>query len=193
MDCFKIINKNVIKIIDALRKGELYFNQIYELTGIMSKNNIVKNLDFLTELKVIKKKKNKSNTFYSINYENDISLVLLQMLNMFRLQNLPFERRKAITEVLSLAKPCLAVLFGSTAKNNFKKKSDIDVLLISSKSSSSLNKKIAVISSRYGLSINPILMDFDEFNVGNETVRHIIKTGYPLVGYRYFYEVLKNV
>jgi len=44
---YTIINKNSIKIIEILKEGRTYFNEIHEKTGIKSKNNLLKNLNDL--------------------------------------------------------------------------------------------------------------------------------------------------
>jgi len=190
MNSYRFANKNILKIIEVLKDGRLYFNQIHELTKIKSKNNLVTNLNILVEFKILKKQKDKSNTFYSLNYDNNIALSLLNLVNSSKFQGLPFERRKAIEDTLHLLKPSLAILFGSTAKGNFKKQSDIDLLLIYGKNAI---KEIKEIASRYGVNINPIIMKFKELDSRDETIKHILKTGYPLTGYLYFYRLLKNI
>lgn len=187
---YNIINKNSIKIIMALKGSQLYFNQISESTGIKSRNNLVKNLGIMAKAGILKKEKNKSNTFYEINYDNNIALSILNLINNFNFQNLPFERRKAIEEVIVLFKPNLAVLFGSTAKGDFKKQSDIDLLFVYNRKD---NIKVNEIASRYGVKINPIIMEFNELDKKNETIRHILKTGYPLTGHVYFYKILRDI
>lgn len=193
MDYYKILNKNVIKIIDVLKKDRLYFNQIYELTHIKSKNNLLKNLNLLVNLKILNKEKNKSNTFYSINYENQFTLILLELINVNKLQNLPFERRRAIVELIENTKPVMSVLFGSTAKGNFKKNSDIDMLLVYNFKTKDIDNEIKDISSKYGVRINAVILKFSEINIKDNTIKHIFKTGYPITGYIYFYEVIKHV
>lgn len=187
---YNLINKNVLKIIEVLGGERLYFSQISEKTGIKSRNNLVKNLNIMVKLGILKKEQNKSNTFYEINYENNITLSILNLINFFNFQKLPFDRRKAIEETLILFKPNLAVLFGSTAKWNFTKQSDIDLLFVYNKKEKIDAKEIA---SRYGVKINTVIMEFNELDLKNETIRHILKTGYPLAGYIYFYKILKNI
>ncbi len=190
---YNAINKNTLKIVETLSKGKLYFNQIYELSGIKSKNNILKNLNLMEVLKVVKKEKRKGNTFYSINHENSFSTILMQVGNIIKFQVLPFERKRAIEEVIDKTKPTLSILFGSTAKGNFKKDSDIDLLFVFNSIPNKIKENINNISSRYGIRINPIIIKFQNLDLKNEGIKHIFKTGYPISGYNYFYEVLKNV
>ena len=109
---------------------------------------------------------------------------------MIKFQKLPFEKRKAIEDVIVLSKPNLVILFGSTAKGNFTKQSDIDLLLVYNK-----RPKIDIkeITERYGVKINQIILEFKELDERNETVKHILKTGYPLTGYLYFYKILNKL
>jgi len=190
---YKILNKNVIKILEVLKKEKLYFNQIYEKTGIKSKNNLLKNLNLMVNLSILKKDEAKGNTFYNINYENNIALILLQLINTINFQKLPFERRKAVEELINETKPILAILFGSTAKGNFKKQSDIDILIVYNKRIKEIDKKVKEISSRYGLKINPIIIKFSELDTRDETIKHILITGYPVTGYKYFYNETKKI
>jgi DNA-binding HxlR family transcriptional regulator len=78
---YSTVNKNVIKVIEVLAEGRAYLNEIYEKTGIKSKNNLLKNLNALTNNKILAKEENKSNTFYSLNYQNNVSIALLNLIN----------------------------------------------------------------------------------------------------------------
>ena len=193
MDCNKILNKNVLKILDVLSKGQLYFNQISELTKIKSKNNILKNLNILVDFKILERETSKGNTFYKINYQNNLSQIFLQLINVIKLQSLPFERKSAIKDTINETFPILGILFGSSAKADFKKESDIDLLLIYNGKVDEVKSKIKKISSRYGIKVNPIIMNIAELDTREDSIKHILKTGYPITGYNYFYEVLKNV
>jgi len=183
------VNKNVIKIIDALAEGRAYLNEIYEKTGIKSKNNLLKNLNSLTNNKILTKEENKSNTFYSLNYQNNVAIALLNLINKTRFENLPFDVKKGILEAIFTSKPRIAILFGSYAKRNYNKKSDIDLIFFDAIE----RKKIREISSKYGVKLNVNFMGLDELQKDNEALNHIIKTGYPLVGGEYFYNEAKKI
>ncbi|MFH1053526.1 MAG: nucleotidyltransferase domain-containing protein [Candidatus Woesearchaeota archaeon] len=194
MDYHNLINKNVIKIIESLKKDRLYFNQIHEATGIKSKNSLVKELNKLTQSKILIREKNKSNTFYSINLKNRFSLALLEVINSGRFQTLPFERREAINEVIEITKPMLAILFGSTAKGSYGKESDMDLLLIYNGDYKRVYnpERVDEISARYGLKIKPIIMRASELKMHDSTIKHIFETGYPLTGHIYFYGFMES-
>jgi len=186
---YLIINKNIIKIIETLIEGKAYFNEIHEKTGIKSKNNLLKNFNLLTDNKILIRNENKSNTFYSLNYKNNLLIALLNLINKTKFENLPFNIKKSISEVIFNSKPRIAILFGSYAKGNYNKKSDVDLIFFDV-----LEKKgIKDISSKYGVKLNIIFMGLKEFKKDNEALNHIIKTSYPLIGEEYFYNESKKI
>lgn len=180
---YKNINQNMIRIIEVLVEGRAYFNEIHEKTGIKSKNNLLKNLQSLTNNKILIKEENKSNTFYSLNYQNKVLISLLNLINNIKLAKLPFDIKSSISEVILYSKPKIAILFGSYAKINYNKKSDIDLIFFDAVD----KKRIKEISSKYGVKLNITFMALNEWQKDNEALNHIIKTGYPLIGAEYFY------
>jgi predicted nucleotidyltransferase len=189
---YNLLNKNTLKIIESLRQGKqgrLYFSQIAEQSKIKSRNNLLKNLNLLSDSKILVKEQFKGNTFYSLNYSNPLSISILHIIDIIRFNALVFEKRKPVQEIIQKIKPSLAVIFGSTAKGNFNKESDIDLLLISEKKP----QLIKEISSRYNVKISPVIINFEELDSRNDTIAHILKTGYPLVGEEYFYEEYKKI
>ena len=187
---YTIINKNSIKIIEILKEGRTYFNEIHEKTGIKSKNNLLKNLNSLALNKILTKEENKSNTYYSINYQNNVLIALLSLIHNIKFEGLPFNAKKSIFESISALKPKMAVLFGSFAKGSYKKNSDIDLLFFDALEE---KEKIKEISKSYGVQINVIFMKFKETDFNSESVRHIVETGYPLMGEIYFYNKIKKI
>ena len=190
MDYYKIFNKNAMKIMGCLKnKEKMYFNQIYEESGIKSKNNLLKNLNLMVKLNILKKEENKSNTFFNINYDNYVSVSLIQLSNGVKFYSLPFERVKAIEEIIKTLKPNLAILFGSTANGNYEKNSDIDILMVYNEKQKFIAEEIKTIGARYGLRVNAIISTFKEIEKTNDALIHVIKTGYPIVGGEYFYDI----
>ncbi len=186
---YSIINKNCLKIIEALIEERTYFNRIYEKTKIKSKNNLLKNLNLLAENKILIKDENKSNTFYSLNYENNLLIALLNLINKTKFENLSFNIKKSVLEAIFILKPKIAILFGSYAKKNYNKESDIDLIFFDAFK----REGIKEISNKYGTKLNITFMKFRELKKDNESLNHIIKTGYPIVGEEYFYNEAKKI
>ncbi|MDP1728796.1 MAG: nucleotidyltransferase domain-containing protein [archaeon] len=187
---YKNLNGNSLKIIEALNEKKHYFNELHEKTGIRSKNNLLRNLNSLTQNGILIKEKNKSNTFYSINYSNSIAIALLNLINNIKFSGLPYNIRTGILESIFALKPKIAILFGSYVKGNYKKESDVDLLFFESEDN--LKERVREISKSYGIKLNITLMNLKELNLKSEPMMHIFKTGYPLVGENYFYNELKK-
>jgi len=187
---YEQINKNSIKLMEILKEGKTYFNEIYEKIKIKSKNNLLKNLNLLVLSNVLVKEENKSNTFYSINYSNNVSIAILSLINKTKFEKLPFKVKKSILESIFALKPRIAILFGSYAKNNYKPESDIDLLFFDALKEQ--KDKIKEISKSYGVQMNFTFMELKELNLNSESLMHIFKTGYPLTGEEYFYNETKK-
>ena len=171
---YKQINKNSLKIIEVIKEGRAYFNEIHKRTGIKSKNNFSKNLNLLTLSNILIKEENKSNTYYSINYSSSLVISLLNLINKNRFEKLPFNVKKSILASIFSLKPRIAILFGSYAKENYKKESDIDLLFFDALKEK--KESIKDISRNYGVQINPVFMELKELNLKSESLMHIFKT-----------------
>ena len=187
---YNIINKNSIRIVEALNERKAYFSEIYKKTGIKSKNNLLKNLDLLVTNKVLIKEEKTANTYYFLNYSNNVLIAILNLINQIKFEKLPFNIKKSILDCIFAIKPKVAILFGSYAKDNYQKESDIDILFFDA-----LNEKkdrVREISKNYGVQINAIFMGFKELDLKSESLVHIFKTGYSITGEAYFYNEIKE-
>ena len=187
---YNIINKNSIRIVEALNERKAYFSEIYKKTGIKSKNNLLKNLDLLVTNKVLIKEEKTANTYYFLNYSNNVLIAILNLINQIKFEKLPFNIKKSILDCIFAIKPKMAILFGSYAKDNYQKESDIDILFFDA-----LNEKkdrVREISKNYGVQINAIFMGFKELDLKSESLVHIFKTGYSITGEAYFYNEIKE-
>lgn len=188
---YKIINKNSIKIIEVLSEGKAYFNEIHKKTRIKSKNNLLKNFNLLVANKALIKEEKTTNTYYSLNYSNNALIAIINLINQIKFEKNPFNVKKSILECVFAIRPRMAILFGSYAKENYKKESDVDLLFFDG-----LNEergKIKEISRNYGVQINAVFMDFKGLDLKSESLKHIFKTGYPIIGETYFYNEFKEI
>src|SRR3989338_3739528 len=116
--------KSSFHLREIARKTKLYPNSVTRFLNQLEKEGILASQKEgnLKKYK-IKKSEKLNNIFSSFDIE--------------RLNKLPLARRRAITYFLDKLqeKPIITLLFGSTAKETFRKDSDIDLLLI-------VNKKI---------------------------------------------------
>jgi predicted nucleotidyltransferase len=113
-------------------------------------------------------------------------------------EKLPYKRKEAIKKFLEkIEEPLIILLFGSTAKENYKQESDIDLLLIN-------NNKIKTkeaeeyAESQTGIKINPL--QITQENLINEIalkkdplIQSAITTGYPITNQIKYYQLILGV
>ncbi len=130
--------------------------------------------------------------------KNDIVYSVLSYFDIISLNNLPKIRKNAIIYFLDKLKekPVIAFLFGSTAKNTYSDKSDIDLLLIVNKT---INTKEAeeYTDSQTAIKINCIQINFEEFKEElklkkDKVIQSAVKTGYPVTNHIEYYREVYN-
>lgn len=170
---------------DIARKTILYPNSVTRFLNQLEKEGILNSQkDGNLKKYRIKKSEKLSNIFASFDIE--------------RINKLPLARKRAINYFLDklYEKPIIALLFGSTAKETFRKESDIDLLLI-------VNKKIDVdkakdyVDSQVGIKINCFQITYDEFKKEiklkeDKVIQSALSTGYPVFNQMLFYGVYLN-
>lgn len=205
-----IILTNDIKMLTLLRPGcskimQLFYrkkNESFHLREISRQTklfepSVYRFLNGLERDQVLKSFKDGNLKKYSVK-NNNKTYYIFQAFDLERLESLPDIRKNAInTYINSLPKkPVFAIIFGSTAKNNYNKDSDIDILLVT-------NNKINVIEAEKevdalkGIKISSFQITFKEFlkelRLKNDKVlQSAINSGYPLLNHIYYYEVLHN-
>ena len=170
---------------EIARKTKLYANSAARFLNQLEKEGLLTSQkDGNLKKYKIKKNEKLSNIFNSFDIE--------------RLNKLPLARRRAINYFLEKLneKPLIVLLFGSTAKETFRKDSDIDLLLI-------VNKKIEVdkskeyVDAQVGLKINCFQITYNEFLKEmklkeDKVIQSALNTGYPIFNQMLFYEVYLN-
>lgn len=170
---------------EIARKTRLYVNSVTRFLNQLEKEGL------LTSEKDANLKKyriKKSEKLYNIFTSFDIE----------RLNKLPLARRRAISYFLDHLheKPIIILLFGSTAKETFRKESDMDLFLI-------VNKKIDIekaeeyVNSQVGVKVNCFQITYDEFLKEiklkeDNLIQSALNTGYPIFNQMLFYEVYLN-
>ena len=174
--------KSSFHLRDIARKTKLYPNSVTRFLNQLEKEGILTSQkDGNLKKYSIKKSEMLSNIFASFDIE--------------RLNKLPLARKRAINYFLDKLqeKPIMALLFGSTAKETFRKDSDIDLLLI-------VNKKIEIdnakdyVDAQIGIKINCFQITYNEFITEiklkeDKVIQSALNTGYPIFNQMLFYEV----
>lgn len=149
---------------------EIYLNPGIHLREIARKTNLgipaVKNhLDKLLAERVVNKKMEGRNVKFFVNFKNRRVIPYLSEAEMARIGKLPGFISSAIADFLLLLekKPVLTIIFGSYAKGNYTKESDLDVLFVFNEIEREIEAKTRLISSRYSIKIRPVYLTWKEF------------------------------
>jgi len=170
---------------EIARKTKLYPNSITRFLNQLEKEGLlISEKDGNLKKYKIKKTEKLSNIFASFDIE--------------RLNKLPLIRKRSINYFLDKLqeKPVIVVLFGSTAKETFRKDSDIDLLLI-------VNKKINVdkakeyVDAQVGIKVSCFQITYSAFLKEiklkeDKVIQSALNTGYPIFNQMLFYEVYLN-
>ena len=200
------MNKNIFgkgkeKILECFYKNrnkEIYFSEILRQTGL-TPNTTLKHLKNLQETGLILSIKKIGNTFYKINSNNPQIYSIFSFFDYKKLNALPSERKRAIVKFLKeiKIKPLICLIFGSTSKGTFSKKSDIDILLVYDKKEVQNKKLKEDIEAITGVKLQTFVIDLDYFKEQvlrqkDKVISHAIKTGFIITGFNYFYQEVLN-
>jgi predicted nucleotidyltransferase len=156
-----------LKIIDALDKNKKGVH-IRELSRIIktSYNNIVRNIKILEKENTINKKKD-ANLIKIKLKNNPLTIAYLKQTHTENFLSLPKKISSVITEFINELeiKPLIALIFGSYAKKNFTKDSDIDIFLIFQEitNQKDIENTAKRISMRTNTRLNPVYVNYHDF------------------------------
>lgn len=188
--------KKIINLFYADKFAKIHLRDIARKTKL-NENSVSRFLNQLQKDQILKSEKDGNLKKYSIKM-NSLAFSIFMVFDIQRFNKLPSIRKNAIKYFLKKLEnqPIIILLFGSTAKFNFTKKSDIDILLI-------VNQKIKIndaenyAESQTGLKINCFQINYknfiNELKIKEDNViQSAINSGYPLTNHlKYYLEVLK--
>jgi len=134
---------------------------------------------------------------YSLRH-NKPAYAILTLLDVEKMEKLPVVRKNAISSYLKAlpVPPVFAVLFGSTAKENYRENSDMDLLIVTNNKMDTKKAereadavgavKVSTFQITYQNFLNELKMKEDK------VVQSAIYSGYPLINHIAYYEVLFN-
>lgn len=117
--------------------------------------------------KVLKKQKSGNQIKYFIDYKREDIIPILYAVEYAVFNRLPPKIKIAIKELLKELKdkPLITIIFGSYAKGNYTKSSDIDILLVFQKIQNSkiIENITKQISMKTNTEINPVYLNYEIF------------------------------
>ncbi len=150
---------------------EIYIEQGIHLREISRRLNLglpaVKNqLNKLLKERLIFEKREGRNLKFFLNAKNLFLIPYLYQIEYSRLKKLPI--KNAIFDFLAILenKPVLMIVFGSYAKGNYAKRSDLDVLIVfnhADMGGKEIETKARIVGNRHSLNIAPVYLSLKEF------------------------------
>jgi len=187
--------RKIMELFYNEKSAQIHLRNIARKTKL-NENSATRFLKELEKNQVLKSKKDGNLKKYSIQ-KNLNTFILFVNYDIEKYNKLPSIRRNAIQYFLKKLneQPVMVILFGSTAKANFTKKSDIDLLLV-------LNKKIKIknaenyAEAQTGVNINCLQINYEDFLKEvklkeDSVIQSAIKSGFPLTNHiKYYGEIL---
>lgn len=129
--------------------------------GMPSIDYALKKVDYL-----LNKKEVGNQLHFSLDYSNEKLVPFLCMVEAKRFNDLPRDIRGSVANFLIdlKNKPLIAIIFGSYAKGNHTKDSDIDLLLVFQKvNEKEIENSAKKISLAFNTKIAPVYLDYEDF------------------------------
>jgi len=193
-----IIKTAVWKILELFYKNynsPLHLREIARKTG-MNESSISRHLNNLVKQEVLKSSKEANLRKFCV-VKKQAPLVF-PLFDEERLENLPLLRKDAIKIYLNKLKkkPLLVIIFGSTAKETFRKDSDIDIVKISSAKDED-KEAVKYAEAQTGLKLQVLNLTEEQFRKElkmkeDYVLQSALKTGFPVFNAKYYYEAIAN-
>jgi len=185
----------ILKLFYNNHNSPLHLREIARETK-MNESSISRHLNNLVKLGILKFSKEANLKKFSI--VNKQIPFIFPLFDEERLENLPLLRKDAIKIYLKKLKkkPLLVIVFGSTAKETFKKDSDIDILKISSAKDKDEEARDYV-DAQTGLKLQVLDLTEEQFKKElkmkeDYVVQSALKTGFPIFNSKYYYEAIAD-
>lgn len=188
------ISKITLEIIHLLlrERKECYLREIAKKTNY-STSSISRQLNMLKNSGILIERKSGKELMYSLNFKNNITLKLCELVEAQRLEKfygIHREMKIILKDFLEKIKDENLVnvtVFGSIAKEKYTKESDVDILVITNRKRD-FAKEIRKIYTEYGKNLSVINMTKKEFKKKKcePIIKEIIKDNLVLFGCEYF-------
>ncbi len=191
-----ILKTGYRKILMLFYKGknfQLHLRDIARKTKL-NENSATRFLNQLEKEDMLSSARDGNLRKYQIKKNNKIYLVF-SMFDLEKFDKLPNKRKNALIHFLKNLeeKPIMAVLFGSTAKETFSDKSDMDLLLVVNRKIKTENSEDYA-ASQTGIKISAIQINYNKFlkelkMSEDKVIQSAVSSGYPIFNHLHFYEV----
>jgi len=186
--------EKIMKLFFTNKQSKIHLRDIARKTNL-NENSVTRFLKQLEEQEILKSEKDGNLKKYSIR-KNKITFVIFTIFDIEKFEKLPNLRKNAINLFLDKLeeKPIISILFGSTAKGIFTKKSDIDLLLIANKKIN-INEAEKYADAQTGIKINCFQINYADFIKElkikeDNVIQSAVNSGYPLLNHLNYYGLI---
>ncbi len=172
-----------------------HLRELSRRTGLYGQS-ITRSLNLLEKEKYVHSQRKGNLRNYSTTHNKKV-YAIFTLLDINKFEKLPPQRKQAIeTYFKNLRKqPVYALLFGSTAKENYSEASDMDIFLITNQKIETKNAEKEV-DALHAIKISTFQMTQKEFlkelkQKDDKVLQSAIHTGYPLLNHIKWYEETK--
>lgn len=188
--------RKIMKVFYSQKTQGIHLREIARQTGL-NENSVSRFLKELENYKILSSINEGNLKKYKVNY-SDNSFIIFECFDRDKFNSLPNIRKNAVDYLIEKLeeKPIFAILFGSSVKGNFKKNSDIDILLVVNKGFS-ISKATDYAESQTGIRVQAFLTTYREFLKEiklkeDMVIQSALETGYPVYNIiEYYKEILK--
>lgn len=183
----------ILKVFYLNRNTPLHLREISRRIKL-DQSALTRHLNKLTSEKILKfTREGNLKKFYI--HRKQVKLVF-PLYDEEKLEALPLLRKNAIKFYLEKLdeKPVFVMIFGSTAKNNFREDSDVDIISVFNKKSDTINAR-KYSESQTGIHISEFQLTYKEFMKElkikeDHVIQAGIETGFPVCNNKEYYEVV---
>lgn len=188
--------EKIMKLFYIDKHAKIHLRDIARKTKF-NENSVSRFLCQLEKDQILKSERDGNLKKYFIK-RNFLTFSIFLLFDIKRFNRLPGVRKNTIHCFLKELEmqPVIVLLFGSTAKENFIRDSDIDLLLIMNNKIKTRNAEDYA-ESQTGLKVNCLQITYNDFikeikTKEDKVVQSAINSGYPLTNHlKYYLEVLK--
>jgi len=188
--------EKIMRVFYLNKEQKLHLRDIARKTNLNA-NSATRFLRQLEKLEILRSEKDGNLKKYSIR-KTVRTFVMFSIFDNEKFSKLPNLRKKSINYFLEhlKVKPLVVLLFGSTAKENFRSKSGADLLLIvNDKVNTSNAEKYA--ESQTGININCFQIKYIDFVKElkfkeDKTIQSAVNSGYPIINSLFYYKEVYN-
>lgn len=174
-----------IHLRELARKTHMYGQSITRYLKFLEKNKYI-----------LSKKEGNLRKYHPQN--NQLVYSIWALFDIEKFKKLPSIKKQAIVTYLKTLpqQPVYAVLFGSTAKENYTEQSDVDIMLITNERVDAKNAEKEV-DALHAIKVSTFQMRYKDFMKElklkeDKIIQSALNTGYPLINHIQYYGVLNN-